>query len=135
MVDESQFMSPDGRQSIVAEEVVVINGGIPPGASKMIVWITRRPDMELHVAQSYWRTTHAEVASKIPGMARYVQNHTRPGKREPEVMGLPMTWFASADQMRANANSPELAATRADEPNFLVADRLPFVLVKEHHII
>ena len=45
-----------------------------------------------------------------------------------------MTWFADLATMRANATSPELAATRADEPTFLT-DRLPFVLVKEHHII
>ena len=49
-------------------------------------------------------------------------------------MGLPMTWFESIEQVRANATSPELAATRADEANFLNPD-LPFVLVREHHII
>jgi len=70
----------------------------------------------------------------LPGLARYVQNHARPGGAEYDVMGLPMTWFPSMEQLRANASSPELAAVRADEPNFLQAD-LPFVLVREHHII
>lgn len=135
LADELLFMDPDHRRTIVAEEVVVCNGAIPPGGgAKLITWIRRREDLDLASAQQYWRTTHAALGAQLPGLARYVQNHARSGATEYDVMGLPMTWFASLEQMRANATSPELAAVRADEPNFLQAD-LPFVLVREHHII
>ncbi len=135
LADELMFMDPDHRRTIVAEEVVVTNGAIPPGGgAKLITWIRRREDLDLAAAQQYWRTTHAALGAGLPGLARYVQNHARPAGTEYDVMGLPMTWFVSTDQMRANATSPELATVRADEPNFLQAD-LPFVLVREHHII
>ncbi|MDA3040218.1 MAG: EthD family reductase [Actinomycetota bacterium] len=133
--DELEFMDPEHRSTIVAEEVVIRNGAIPAGGGvKLITWIRRRQDLDLAAAQDYWCTNHAAVADRIPGLARYVQNHARPGPVECEMMGLPMTWFGSIEQVRANATSPELATTRADEPNFLQPD-LPFVLVREHHII
>ena len=135
LADEQVFMDLEHRDSIVAEEVVVINGAIPPGGgAKIITWLTRRPDLDLAAAQRYWRTNHATVASRMAGIDRYVQNHARPGGAEYPIMGLPMVWFESAAALRANATSPELAATRADEPNFLGPD-LPFVLVREEHII
>ncbi len=135
LADELEFMGPDSRSTIMAEEVVIANGAIPAGGGvKIITRLRRRPDLTLADAQAYWRTTHAAVAMRLPGLARYVQNHARPGGAEYDVMGLPMTWFPSMEQLRANAASPELTAVRADEPNFLQAD-LPFVLVREHHII
>lgn len=133
--DELEFMEPDSRSTIVAEEIVIRNGAIPVGGgAKVITWIRRRADLTHADAQAYWRSTHAEIGSRLPGLARYVQNHARPARTEYPVIGFAMTWFPSLEQVRANAGSPELAATRADEPNFLDAD-LPFVLVREHHII
>ncbi len=135
LADELEFMDPAYRTTIVAEEVKIVNGAIPPGGgAKIITWLRRREDLDLDTAQQYWRTNHATVALALPGLARYVQCHARPAGREYEVMGLPMVWFDSMDQVRANATSAELAATRADEANFLQAD-LPFVVVREHHII
>ena len=134
MVDEDKFINPEGRVSMAVEEVVVVNGGIPVDALKVIVWVQRRPDVGFEAAQTHWRTAHAALAAQIPGLRRYVQNHGRSGRSEPPVLGLPMTWFADIETMRANADSAELAATRADEPNFLT-DHIPFVVVTEHHII
>ena len=134
MVDEDRFIDPGFRESIVTEEVTVVAGGIPVEGVKIITWVRRRPELSIDQAQQYWRTNHAAVATKLPGLRRYVQNHARPGKTEGEFMGLPMVWFASMDQVRANATSPELATVRADEPNFLALP-LPFVVVDEHHII
>jgi len=135
LADEAEFMDLSDRHSIVAEEVVVTNGAIPPGGGvKVITFLKRRTDLDLAAAQQYWRTRHAEVASRMPTVARYVQNHARPGGAEYPTMGMPMVWFRSMDDIRANGDSPELAATRADEPNFLDPD-LPFVLVREEHII
>ncbi len=117
--DELEFMDPEHRTTIVVEEVVIRNGAIPPGGGvKVITWIRRRQDLDLAAAQDYWRTNHSTVASRIPGLARYVQNHARPGRAEYEVMGLPMTWFGSMEQVRANATSPELAATGPTNQTF-----------------
>ena len=135
LADELEFMDPAHRTTILTEEVVIVNGAIPPGGGvKLITWLRRREDLDLDAAQQYWRTNHAAVASAMGGLRRYVQCHARPGVQEYEFMGLPLVWFDSMEQVRANATSAELADTRADEPNFLQAD-LPFVVVREHHII
>lgn len=134
MVDEGRFIDPGFRESVLVEEVTILNEAIPLDGVKIITWVRRRPDLSIDQAQQYWRTNHAAVATKLPGLARYVQNHARPAKTEAEFMGLPMVWFASMDQVRANATSPELATIRADEPNFLALPA-PFVVVDEHHII
>ena len=91
------------RHSIVAEEVVVVNGAIPPGGgAKIITRLTRRADLDLESAQRYWRTNHAAVATHMHGIARYVQNHARPGGAEYPTMGMPFVWFDSAEALRAN---------------------------------
>ena len=132
--DEAVFQ--DGRlDQLVTEEVVIVNGAIPVDGVKVITWAHRRSDLSLEAAQRYWREEHPKVVNELPGVRRYVQSHHRPARTEHAVMGLPMVWFDDVDQLRANARSSELAAVRADEPNFLQADNLPFVVVKEHHII
>jgi uncharacterized protein (TIGR02118 family) len=135
LIDEAAFQAEGSLDQLVTKEVVVVNGPIPEHAVKVITWLRRRPDLSLEQAQTYWRTNHAAVASRIPDTARYVQCHHVPGGTEHRHMGLPMVWYPNIDVMRANAKGAELAATSADEANFLVADDLPFVVVEEHHII
>lgn len=35
----------------------------------------RRPGLDVHEFQSHWRSRHASLASKLPGVRRYWQNH------------------------------------------------------------
>ena len=43
-------------------------------------------------------------------------------------------WFHDLDALRAAGESPEYAATRADEANFMAPGHLPFVIAAEHEI-
>ena len=45
-----------------------------------------------------------------------------------------MSWFDDLDSLRASGKSPEYAETRADEPNFMISGRLPFVVAREVEI-
>src|ERR1700687_1950496 len=43
---------------------------------KVITFIKRKPGMPVEEFQSYWRTRHPEVVTRLPGVRRYVQSHT-----------------------------------------------------------
>ena len=78
----------------------------------------------------------------MPGQRRYVQNHVYRGiyeaGRTPPHDGAPMSWFDDLGALRASGASPELRATREDEPNFMAIAgpdaRLPFIVAHEVEI-
>jgi EthD domain len=43
---------------------------------KMVAFFKRKPGMSVEAFQSYWRTTHAGIVLKMPGIRSYVQSHT-----------------------------------------------------------
>jgi len=93
---------------------------------KTITFIKRKPGMDREEFGNYWRTRHAPIVTRLPGLRRYVQCHTIDSgyrKGEPVYDGVAQVWFDSTDAMRATASSAEYRAVRADEPNFL--DLLP----------
>jgi len=117
---------------------VIKDNPIPEPAVKNIEFVNRRPGMELDAFRRYWRETHGPIASHIPALVRYEQNHLALDeyqRGEPPFDGLAITWFRSTGDMRDGAKTPEYAATRADEPNFLPNGHLPIVIVREHVLI
>ncbi len=74
----------------------------------------------------------------MPGIARYVQCHVAPGiyraGREPRFDGVPISWFADADALRASGSTPQYEAVRRDEANFLAPRPLPFVIASGREI-
>jgi len=48
--------------------------------------------------------------------------------------GVAETWFDDTSAMRVSGASPEYAATRADEKNFLT-EPLPFIITREVRIV
>jgi uncharacterized protein (TIGR02118 family) len=138
MADEDEFLDPDSRGHVVAREVAIIDGSPPPGSLKQFSWLHHREDLDVAEAQRYWREDHARVAGRVPGLVRYVQCHTLVelfGRgHDPEHMGVPIAWLPDMEAARRAGASPELAATRADEANFLAPVPLPFVLTTEVEI-
>ena len=101
---------------------------------KVCAVLHRRPDLGVEEFQSYWRTTHAGIVSKVPGIRNYVQSHPRLSgyRRGPLPFdGLAEIWADDTDALRAMAASPELQAVRRDEPNFLDTERLVELIVDE----
>lgn len=104
---------------------------------KMIAFFKRKPGMSVEDFQSYWRTTHADIVVKLPGIRRYVQSHTILSgyrKGEPVYDGMAEIWFDDTEIMRAQAGRPEFAAVQADEPNFMDVSSSGSIITEEHLI-
>jgi uncharacterized protein (TIGR02118 family) len=101
---------------------------------KTITFIKRKPGMNLDEFGQYWRTQHAGIVTKLPGLRRYVQCHTIPsGYRngEPTYDGVAEVWFDSAGAMRETAKTAQYREVRADEPNFIDLSKIDFVITEE----
>ena len=136
--DEANFIAAASMDVLLTDEVVIVNGPAPVGAAKLIAFLSKRSDLSVDSFRDYWREQHGPIAARIPGNRRYVQCYPRRGiyatGRRPAFDGIPMSWFDEPDALRAAGESPEYAATRADEANFMAPDTLPFVIAAEHEI-
>ena len=124
------LIDEEASGALVANEIVIVDGTPPPDAVTMFAFLNRLPGTDRATFQRYWREHHGPIAGRVPGLRRYVQNHTLVednGGGEP-YDGIAQTWFDDLDAMRTSATSVELAKTRADEPNFMISGRLPFVV-------
>ena len=104
---------------------------------KLMSFFKRKQGMSVDAFQAYWRTRHAEVVVKLPGIRRYVQSHTLPSgyrKGEPVYDGVAEVWVDDTHVMRAQAGTPEYAAVRADEPSFMDVSSLGSIITEEHVI-
>ena len=137
--DEAGFIDATSIGSVITEEVVVVGGPEEASAVKLIAFLNRRPDLDAERFGAYWRERHGPLAAKVPGIARYVQCHTTAGiyraGREPRYDGVPISWFADADALRASGATPEYEAVRADEASFLAPGPLPFVIASGREIV
>jgi uncharacterized protein (TIGR02118 family) len=105
---------------------------------KMIFGAKRRPGMSREDFAAYWLGPHAEKAKKVPGIARYVINlapDLSGTGREMPYDGFAEAWFATEEDMRASARSPELRAVLDDEANLFDLSTRFSVIVRENVII
>jgi uncharacterized protein (TIGR02118 family) len=134
--DEAQFIDRAKMGFIVTEEHVAKDGY---GAVKAIELFTRRPDLSVDAFQHHWRTAHAALAIKVPGIRRYVMSATRASAygsgRTPAYDGAALMWFESADALRAAGGSAEYKALVADRASFLAPGPPPFLLTTEYVIV
>ena len=136
--DLAGFVDRAACVEMAVDVCVIKDGAIPPGAVKNIEFVNRRPGMAIEPFRAYWREIHGPLASKIPVLRRYEQNHINVSAYsvgEPRYDGLAITWFASTDDMKIGTTTPEYEATRADEPNFLTDGHLPIILTREHEML
>lgn len=136
--DEAAFIAADGHQRLFVEEHVIKDGVAPAAGVKSIELVHRKRGMPVAEFQRYWRQVHGPLGAAIGPIERYVQNHARATSytdgREPPLDGLAITWFPDTDAMRTAATTPEYAATRADEENF-IREPLDFIITREHVIL
>jgi uncharacterized protein (TIGR02118 family) len=136
--NESSFL--DGSRAVVmpVDVHVIKDGPIPDHAVKNIEFVNRRPGMALAPFRAYWRNVHGPLAATIPVLRRYEQNHLAMSEYDnaasPRYDGLAITWFASTADMKRGTTTPEYAATRADEANFLPDGHLPIIITREHAV-
>lgn len=139
IADEAKFIDRAQMGVIVTEEHVAKDGQPGAEALKGIEFFTKKPELSVEAFQHHWKTTHAALASKIPGVQRYVVSATRSAAyaagRTPAYDGDALMWFASGDALKSAGASPEYQALIADRANFLSIARPPFIVTREHVIV
>ncbi len=137
--DESNFLDISRTLVMPVDVHVIKDGRVPDNAVKNIEFVNKRPGMALDAFRAYWRNVHGPLASTIPVMHRYEQNHLAPSEYQkgaaPAYDGLAITWFASTADMKRGTTMSEYAATRADEANFLPDGHLPIIVTREHRVV
>jgi uncharacterized protein (TIGR02118 family) len=149
IADEERFIDRSRMGIIVTDDEVAKEGfGVLPSRSPMskdsgdvkgVEFFTRKPGMSVEDFQRHWRTTHAALATKIPGVGRYVVSATRPSAytagRAPAYDGAALMWFESMDALKTAGGSVEYKAMVADRAQFLAPGQPPFLLTKEYVIV
>jgi uncharacterized protein (TIGR02118 family) len=104
---------------------------------KVVAFFKRKSGMSVEDFQQYWRTTHADIVKRLPGLRRYVQSHPLlSGYKKGELPydGLAELWYDNTDALRALADSKELQATQADEQNFIDRSTMGQIFTQEYVI-
>ncbi len=104
---------------------------------KIVIFFKRKPGMTVEAFQEHWRTIHADIICKLPGIRRYVQNATLPSgyrKGEPVFDAVAESYFDDTQAMKALAHAPEYAKVLADEPNFIDRASMASIITDEHVI-
>jgi uncharacterized protein (TIGR02118 family) len=139
IADEVQFIDRTQMGVIVTEEHVANDGTPGAEALKGVEFFTKRADLSVEAFRHHWTTTHAALASKIPGVQRYVISATRRSAyaagRTPAYDGAALMWFTSSDALKSAGASPEYQALIADRTNFLAVVQPPFIITREHVIV
>jgi uncharacterized protein (TIGR02118 family) len=102
---------------------------------KMVIFFKRKPGMSVEAFQEHWRTTHAAIIVRLPGIRRYVQSHTLASgyrKGEPVYDGVAESYFDDTQAMKALAKTPEYAEVLADEPNFIDRSTMNSIITDEY---
>jgi len=99
---------------------------------KQVSFFKRRDDLSPEEFRDHWLNVHADVVRQLNGIVRYVQNHAL----EPRsgFDGIAEVWFEDIESMRNAVDTPELAAIRSDEENFIDLNTMGTVLTTEYLI-
>lgn len=91
--------------------------------------------MPLEAFHAHWRSRHAQLIVRLPGIRGYVQNFPVSGKDAPGSQAYDAIAESSFDDtaaMKALARTPEYAVVLADEPNFIDRASMGSIITDEH---
>jgi uncharacterized protein (TIGR02118 family) len=138
IADQGNFTELSARRFLLCNEVIQKDGPADPAAIHLIALATRKPDMSVEAFQQYWLEHHGPLAGMVPGLRRYVQDHPLrelyPSRNAPLCDGVAEAWFDSLEDLQRSTQTPQLAAVRADEPNFMDVSKLVFILTHDIEI-
>jgi uncharacterized protein (TIGR02118 family) len=101
---------------------------------KALSFFKRRSGMPVEEFQAYWLGRHPDVVTKLPGVRRYVQSHTRPAayrSGEPVYDGIAEVWFQNTAAMHALRGTAELEAVQADEARFIDRSTMGLIIADD----
>jgi uncharacterized protein (TIGR02118 family) len=104
---------------------------------KALSFFKRLTGMPVEEFQAYWLARHPDVVTKLAGVRRYVQSHTRQDayqRGEPVYDGIAEVWFQNATAMQALRGTAELAAVQADEARFIDRSTMGLIITDDYVI-
>ncbi len=104
---------------------------------KVVIFFKRRQGMSVEDFQHHWRTVHADIIVKLPGIRRYVQSRVLASayrKGEPLCDGVAESYFDDTQAMKTLAMTQEYAAVLADEANFIDGPSMRSIICDEYVI-
>ena len=105
---------------------------------KLVYCITKKPGLSDGDFFRYWRSKHAQIGARIPGLRRFVQSHriNVPGdKHSPHFDGMAELWFDNIDALLAARQSPKWKESTEDEANFIDHTKVAYFVSEEHVIL
>jgi uncharacterized protein (TIGR02118 family) len=97
---------------------------VSPVGTKVVYWVTKRPELTDEQFVAYWTTTHAKLARAIPRVRAYSINLPSPLQRSRRpIDGYAMLRFDSYEDAGAAWATEEGRATAADGEHFMAAAR------------
>lgn len=95
-----------------------------PRATKIVYWVTKRPDLTDEQFVNHWTTVHARLAQDIPGVRAYSINLPSPLQRSSRpIDGYAMLRFDSYADAGAAWATPQGQATAGDGELFMARAR------------
>jgi uncharacterized protein (TIGR02118 family) len=101
--------------------------------------ICRRSDLSPEAFTRHWKTTHADLARKMPGVRSYWQNHIArrvfetPNFPLQRIDGIAQQRFDDRAAVKVAEDSPEYAAVKKDIPEF--QGGITILVVESHTLI
>jgi uncharacterized protein (TIGR02118 family) len=141
-VDEPNFIDTSRLTWIATQENAVVAG--PPVAKdtpsvKALFFPKRKPGLSVAEFQTYWRTRHAAIVPKTPGLLRYVQCHVLPetyAEGIPTYDGVAELWWPELASAERAAESPEFRVEQLnDARQFVDVEHLEGFVAEENRVI
>ncbi|MGQ0648639.1 MAG: EthD family reductase [Gemmatimonadaceae bacterium] len=104
---------------------------------KTVFFLHRRSDFSPEAFRRYSDEVHVPLVSRVPGLERYVVNHTllNPAGAAGACDAVAELWFASPDVFQQALGSAEGAAALSDQHNYLDMERTHVLFMEEVAVI
>ena len=136
--DELNFIDRKRSDFLVARDRVIVDGPRRPSLVKGVWRMRRKAGISLDEFRRHWIEIHGVIASKIPGVRRYVQSHVIDeaySYAEPRWDGVAQLWWDSPDALTESLKSPQFAEDMRDGAEFIDGDSISFFLAQEYEVI
>lgn len=136
--DEPNFIDVARSDFLIARDHVIVDGPGKPGLVKGVWRMRRNPGISVADFRRHWIEIHGVIASKIPGVRRYVQSHVVDeaySYAEPRWDGVAQLWWDSPTALADALRSPQFAQDMRDAEEFMDGDSLSFFLAQEYQVI
>jgi uncharacterized protein (TIGR02118 family) len=140
--DEPNFVDIKQVVRLRTADYVVL-AGAPIGKDERLVkrisFLRRKPGMSAEEFSCYWRDVHGPLASKLPGLRRYVQCHALPSTYahgDPPFDGAAQLWFADLAAMQEALESKAyVEEVRPDGAKFVAPSGLVTLIAEENRVV